>query len=304
MYDFTLITYQELIDLDPDDDLLRQELVSRGKRVQVAVWNDSGIDWSKSGVCVVRSTWDYHQSLDQFLAWMEKVDKTTSLVNPLSIMKWNCRKTYLRDLSDRGIPIAPTIFVEPEAHAKSGDRLIGILEEQGWKDAVVKPSIGLATSGVRRVSLASRTAAEDESHFRKLLCKGTVLVQEFMPTVYSIGERNLIFLGGTFSHAIRKSPFQKLAIARHAGEEPAVATEKDLTVADQILRALPIVPSYARIDLLEDDHGTVRLMELELIEPSLFLSMHAPAARRFADILCGIQSKPSPPTPAVVVSVP
>ncbi|MBY0546410.1 MAG: hypothetical protein K2W95_03915 [Candidatus Obscuribacterales bacterium] len=287
MYDFTFVTYSELPNLDPDDVLVRNELEKRGMRVRAAIWNDAGVDWSVSGICVVRSTWDYHVQPELFVQWMCRVNALTNLLNPLDLMVWNCRKTYLRDLRDKGVSIVPTEFVDK---GESPESLVAILERRGWSEAIVKPMIGLATFGVRKVSLHS-SEAEDQEHFENLLRKGTVLVQEYMPAVKTSGEKAFAFVNGQFSHCVRKSAFQKLAVAGKAGEEPAVAAEDELSTARKILATLNTVPAYARVDLVRDPQGAPVLMELELIEPSLFVAMDSKAPAFFAEALCDIRTK-------------
>lgn len=287
MYDFTFVTYSELPNLDPDDVLVRKELEKRGMRVRAAIWNDADVDWSISGICVVRSTWDYHVQPEKFVQWMCRVNALTTLLNPLDLMVWNCRKTYLRDLQSKGVAIVPTEFVD------KGERpaLAAILERRGWAEAIVKPMVGLATFGVRKVVLHSFEADADQAHFENLLSKGTVLVQEYMPAVKTSGEKALSFMNGQFSHCVRKSAFQKLAVAGKAGEEPAIAAEDELEAARKILATLNTVPAYARVDLVRDSAGVPALMELELIEPSLFVAMDSKAPVFFAEALCDIRTK-------------
>lgn len=296
MYDFTFVTYSELPNLDPDDVLVRKELEKRGMRVQAAIWNDEDVDWSKSGICVVRSTWDYHLQPEKFVQWMCRVNALTTLLNPLELMVWNCRKTYLRDLQSKGVSIVPTEFADKVEHPES---LAAMLERRGWPEAIVKPMVGLATFGVRKVSLHSSEAAADQAHFENLLSKGTVLVQQYMPAVKTSGEKALSFVNGQFSHCVRKSAFQKLAVAGKAGEEPAIAAEDELAAARKILATLNTVPAYARVDLVRDPAGVPALMELELIEPSLFVSMDSKAPAFFAEALCDIRTKLMAPAPTL-----
>lgn len=283
MYDFTFVTYSALPDLDPDDALVRRELEARGMRVRPAIWNDANVDWSVSGVCVVRSTWDYHEFTEQFVQWMHEVNAVTTLLNPLDLMIWNCRKTYLRDLQAKGVAIVPTEFVDKTERKES---LTELLQRRQWQNAIIKPMVGLATFGVRKVSLGSSEVAADEAHMESLLERGTVLVQEYMPAVKTTGEKALSFVNGKFSHCVRKSAFQKLAVAGKAGEELAEAADDELKAALKVLETLPVVPAYARVDLVRDPQGTPVLMELELIEPSLFVGMDPKAPSRFAEALC------------------
>ncbi len=288
MFDFTLVTYKDLPDLDPDDELLKWALLARGMSVQAAVWNDPTVDWKKSGICVVRSTWDYHCAHDEFVEWMNRVDSLSTLMNPFKMMKWNSRKTYLKDLANKGIPIVPTVFLEPGENRPS---VQDILDEFGWSEGVLKPTVGLATSGVRRVSSPSADPEGDELHVTELLASGTTLLQEFMSEVHGSGERALVFIGGEYTHCVKKAAFQKLAVAGHAGERISTVEPDELEIARLVLSTLDTVPLYARVDLIRDSKGLPALMELELIEPSLFLTMNIPAAERFAGVLCAFRAE-------------
>lgn len=297
MYDFTLVTYDALPELDPDDRLLYDALTDRGHRVRIAIWNEPVVDWSLSGICVVRSTWDYHLDPAAFIAWLHKVNAVTTLVNPLDLMVWNSHKTYLRDLQTAGVTIVPTVFLDRDATAPGSTSVDTILEANGWTEGIIKPSIGLATSGVRRVARGEGVCqggdSGADSHLNGLLNRGTVLVQEFMPAVFGRGERSLSFVNGEFTHCVKKAAFQKLAKAGHAGEEFAVAEPDELQAAKFILSTLKCTPLYARVDLVRNTDDVPALMELELIEPSLFMSFFPECAERFANALCQVRHQSS-----------
>lgn len=278
----SLITYAKLPELDPDDRLLSEALKAKGIDARPAVWNDSQIDWRQAGICILRSTWDYHEHYQEFLEWVGQVSVHTSLINPEELIVWNSRKTYLKDLQEKGIPIVPTVFVE-QNNKKS---LREILAQEGWDKAVIKPAVGLSTSGVITVSVTDAENLEQgEEHLRHLTTSDTALVQPYMKAVSEYGERALIFLDGVYSHAIKKAPFQKMAVAGKAGETKASASDAELAAANKILSVLDQTPLYSRIDLIPDENGTPLLMELELVEPSLFLRFSPEAADKFAEII-------------------
>lgn len=278
--DFALVTYRDLPQLDPDDQLLLNELQQRGYTCQPVVWNEN-FDWSSTHNAVIRSTWDYHLHFEKFTDWINDASDKTQLWNSAGLMRWNSHKTYLRDLQEQEIPIVPTRWVNQSDTAD----LREIMAAEGWTEAIVKPTVGLATFGVKRVSSEPRSLKAGQEHLDSLSRSSQVMIQKYMPSVTTYGERALTFFGKQFSHAVSKSAFQELAHAGHAGEKAVEATAQEVFAAVRVLDCLPQVPLYARVDFAPDEAGVPRLMELELIEPSLFLSFSAGAAAKFADVL-------------------
>ena len=281
MPDFTFVTYDGLPDLDPDDGLAVAALARRGLTAMPAVWNDPDVDWARAGICIIRSTWDYHLDHRRFLSWAEAVSAVTQLWNPLDVVRWNSHKAYLRDLAERGAPVVPTVWLPAGAPAD----LLTLLRERGWRRAVVKPAVGLATRGVMLVDLDSDPIASAQRHVEELLAEHDVMVQPYIASVRRYGERALVFIDGVYSHAVQKTAFQPLAAAGEAGETAITAEEDEIAVAARVCAMAPQRVLYARVDLVRDDEGRPTVIEFELVEPSLFLSLHPPAAERFASAL-------------------
>ena len=279
--DFTFVTYEGLPDLDPDDRLAVTELATRGLKAVPAVWNDPAVDWARAGICVIRSTWDYHLAHERFLQWAERVSRVTQLWNPLPIVRWNAHKRYMQELSDRGASVVPTAWLPAGSKAD----VAALLRAHGWNRAVVKPAIGLATRGVMRIDDAEESLRQAQAHVAALLEEYDVMVQPFMASVDSYGERALVLIEGAYSHATRKTAFQKLAAAGEAGETPVEADADEIAVARRVVTMVPEPWLYARVDLVRDDANRPIVIELELVEPSLFLGMHPAAPARFADAL-------------------
>jgi D-alanine-D-alanine ligase-like ATP-grasp enzyme len=183
----------------------------------------------------------------------------------------------LSDLASKGVSVVPTVWLKARSRADLRTTLTGA----GWPEAVVKPAIGLSTYGVRRVS----GSTQDQAHLDELLLEHDVMVQPFVTSVQDYGERALMFINGTYSHAARKTAFQALLPTGEAGEAPAEATGAEIAVAVKAMQSLPAPALYARVDLVLDATGEPLVIECELIEPTLFLSMHPRAAHRFADAL-------------------
>jgi glutathione synthase/RimK-type ligase-like ATP-grasp enzyme len=277
MTDFTFVTYSGMPELDADDRLAVDVLAQRGYEVATAVWDDPAVHWSGAGTVIIRSTWDYNLKHEAFLAWAQSVTRVAPLYNPLELVRWNIHKSYLSDLASKGVSVVPTLWLA----AKSQAELRTVLAAAGWPEAVIKPGIGLSTYGVRRVS----GTAQDQAHLDGLLVEHDVMVQPFIKSVQDYGERSLMFINGTYSHAARKTAFQPLLPTGEAGETPAEATGAEIAVAAKAMQALPTAALYARVDLVHGAAGEPLVIECELIEPTLFLSMHPRAAHRFADAL-------------------
>lgn len=281
MPDFTFVTYAGLPALDPDDRLAVVELERHGSSVAAQVWNDPAVDWAQAGTVVIRSTWDYHLDHQGFLSWVDRVAAVTTIWNPSALVRRNSMKTYLRDLERSGVPIVPTVWIEPGGTCD----LHHLMRDRRWEKAVVKPVVGLSTAGVRMVAPGDEDA---QAHLDALLRTGGAMVQPFVPSVSTYGERALVHIGGAYSHAVRKTAFQPLAVAGEAGEVPAFATPEERAVADRAIATLDTPWLYARVDVVSDESGNPLVMELELIEPSLFLSLDAGAPKRFADALLAV----------------
>lgn len=276
---FAFVTYDGLPNLDPDDSLLKDELVKREHSVDACIWDHQSIDWSHYDVTIMRSAWDYHLKLEQFYAWMEKVDRVSKLLNPLKTMKWSSHKTYLRELQEAKLPVIDTEWIS------KGGSVEGVFDKLHWDKVIVKPAVGLATFGVKKFALDVEGRKQAEAHAKELAKTEDVMIQPFLSAVDDYGERALMFLGGEYSHTIRKSSFQILAPAGHAGESSVPDDEEEISVARKVIAFLPEKPLYARVDLIRDADNKPKLLELELVEPSLFISCYPSAALKFADAL-------------------
>jgi glutathione synthase/RimK-type ligase-like ATP-grasp enzyme len=277
-----LVTYAELPGLTDDDRLLAEALTERGADVEAAVWSDHGIDWPSFDAVVVRSCWDYFHRPDEFLRWLSRLEaEGAHVLNPAPLLRWNARKTYLRDLESRGIAVVPTHWLaRGEASSLAATR-----RDAGWSELVIKPAISGSAFDTWRSSPGDE--ARDDLRLAAMTARGDVLVQPLLDEIASDGEWSLVFVDGVYSHAVLKRTREgdfRVQI-EHGGT--FAATEPPRDVIDQsaaALRAAPLDDSpalYARVDGCVVD-GRLMLMELELIEPVLFLGVSAAAARRLA----------------------
>jgi glutathione synthase/RimK-type ligase-like ATP-grasp enzyme len=292
----TFVTYHALPHLSDDDRLAADALAQRGVDVVPARWDDPAVRWEAFDLVVVRSCWDYHLRAPEMRAWLDRLDATGARTwNPTALLRWNMDKRYLRDIAARGIPVVPTRWVA------AGDdvTLAGALAERGWARAVVKPVVS-ASAHDTWVTTADR-AVEDEARFREV-ARGGAMVQGFVDAVVEDGEWSVIFFRGRFSHAVLKRP--RAGDFRVQAEKGGTATltEPPPGLVDAAMRALAAAPTptlYARVDGCMVD-GAFVLMELELLEPSLFLACDPTAAARFADAIVDVSAATSaaPPSPA------
>lgn len=273
-----LVTGARMPKPDPESHLLVAALAELGIAADVLPW-DSATDWAAYPLVVVRTPWEYFARLDAFLAWCARVETATRLVNPRAIVAWNSHKGYLRELAARGLPVVPTLWLErgsPDGAAR--------LAAATWPQVVVKPAVSIGAIGTR---LDAPGAAGCRAHVEALLTEGDVMVQPYLPGIAESGEVSLIFFAGRFSHAIRKRPkagdyrVQDLYGGTVETCQPAA---DEIELAGTALQLTPVPTTYARVDLVRHD-GRPLIMELELIEPELFLGASPEAARRFAAAL-------------------
>jgi glutathione synthase/RimK-type ligase-like ATP-grasp enzyme len=273
-----LCTWSDPSYVDPEPPLIARTLSERGHQADVQVWHDGEVDWSGYDLVVIRSTWDYFGRLEEFLSWVDGVASVTRIVNPSTVIRWNSHKGYLAELGDHGIPVLPSLAL-PRRAVGAVDQLLAA----GWDDVVIKPAV----DGGARLALRTRaTAPEAADHLCRLVDEGDVIVQPFAPSV-TLGETSLFFFGADFSHAVRKVPKagDYRVQGHHGGSEQAhQPTGGELEVAHAAMALAPAPLAYARADFIDVD-GQPTLMELELIEPDLFLRMDSRAVGRFADLV-------------------
>jgi glutathione synthase/RimK-type ligase-like ATP-grasp enzyme len=263
--------------LKADDDLLLEALRGRGAEAVSVVWDEEGVDWGDFDLCLVRSTWDYHEKYGEFLAWTRRVEAESALRNPAEVIAWNSDKTYLRKLAERGIRTVPTAWVGRGADAD----LEAILAERGWEEAVVKPVVDLGAKNLLRVRRGEGSAALED-----VLRRHDAMVQPFLPSLEDQGETSLVFIAGELSHAVRKRPAQGDFRVQSIWGGTASRTEPEaprVELAERALALLDEPPLYARVDLVAGPAGAPCLIELELIEPNLYMIEDPPAAEKLAE---------------------
>ena len=260
-----LATSDELPELDPDSQLLLPALAAAGVDARPAVWSDPAVDWASFDAVVIRSTWDYFDREAAFVAWVERAGAEASrFFNPPEAVLWNAHKTYLRDLGERGVPVVDTRWVAA-----------GEIASVEYEAGIVKPAVSGGAQGLRRVGRGDRLVAEED-----------LLVQPFLASIVDEGELSLFYAAGAFTHMVRKVPAS--GDIRVQPEFGSVVTLEQpdgeaSSVAQQVLDAIEHDLLYARVDLVRAADGTLRLIELEIIEPQLYLRWAPPGtAGRYA----------------------
>jgi glutathione synthase/RimK-type ligase-like ATP-grasp enzyme len=273
-----LVTCHALPDLSDDDQHALPALTSRGIIGRPVVWNDPTIRWSAYDMVVIRSAWDYYHQPAAFAAWVDRLDQDgVPLWNTPRIVRANLDKRYLATLAEAGVPTVPTLWL----HA--GANIAQLLSDHGWTEAVIKPVISAAAHRTHRLT------AGDQRVFDSVAQHGPVMLQPYLPEIETTGEWSLIYLGGAYSHAVRKIPragdFR--VQPQHGGQTTREAPPDAVrAAADRLLRELPDPLLYARVDGIEHNgDGQFLLMELELIEPRLFFEYAHDACERFADAI-------------------
>lgn len=285
MKPIALATYRDLPELAASDQLAVAALRARGLAAEAVRWDDPAADWRRFAAVIVRSCWDYTARLDEFLAWADRVAELTALWNPAALVRWNARKTYLRELGERGIEIVPSEWLAPGDSASLAD----LIEARGWDEVVIKPIVSASAVDTWRIDRARR--AIGEGILDRLRRGPGAIVQPFLSEIASAGEWSFVFFAATgYSHAVykRPRPGDFRVQLEHGGtirrrQPPPVLLAQARAAAD----AIPGPWLFARVDGVEIA-GRLRVMEIECIEPELFLAGDDAAAARFADAIAAV----------------
>lgn len=289
---FTLgfVTCLDLGGIVPDDRLIGEALAVRDVTVCEVPWDADG---PLPGVdaYVIRSPWNYHLYPERFEAWIDRAASIAPVFNDPATIRWNAHKSYLFDLEAAGVTIAPTVLCKAGEHHD----LAAIMQERHWREVIIKPAISASSyltaivgatphPALQVDDLQSRFIENGQEHLDRILESRDALVQPFMPEIFTRGERSLVYIDGVYSHCVQKDAFT----TGPGGGHRADADAKERRIAERALATLSSVPLYARIDLLRNADGTEHLMELELIDPELYMRYDGDAPRRFAETLMNL----------------
>lgn len=258
-------TCKTLPEVDADEAPLATALAAAGIDAQLLAWDDPAVDWDARIPTIIRSTWNYALQLDAFLAWVDRVAGAAPLLNPADVVRGNVRKRYLLELAARGVPVVPTTLVE-RGHT------IDVPRER----VVIKPEVGAGSLETRVFAAGDRAALD---HLAMITARGAALVQPYVASVDDYGERSLVWIDGELTHAIRKTPRFSGDSERIDGPFPIAPDER--AVAEAALAPYADRILYGRCDMARDASGQPMIMELELVEPSLFFARQPASLDRY-----------------------
>jgi len=274
------VSYDQLV-----VDLLRQSDVT----VDEISWRAENVDWNQYSLVVIRSPWDYQQAPLAFLQALEQIHQSNAvLLNSLEVVHWNIRKHYLRELEQKGVRIVPTLWLQ----SPSVEQLTAAFDTLQTEEIVGKPLIGANADHAFRLPRTAPQTNFERAH--AAWNNTTALIQPFVPSILDTGEFSLIYFDNQFSHAIRKVPRSSdfRVQEEHGGRIESCQPDPDLLeLASTCLQCLPECLLYARVDIVRLPNGLPAIMELELIEPSLYLAFDANSPARFATAI-GRRLKP------------
>ncbi|GMM71612.1 hypothetical protein MTsDn5_15640 [Alteromonas gracilis] len=264
------------------DELLVPYFNQKGWKVETVSWHTNAENWGRFDYVIVRSTWDYQQHAEAFLACLKQIDaSSTTLLNPLRLMQWNIEKYYLKDLQQKGVPIVKTIWETTFDNAV----IDKAFDEFSSGAIVIKPV--LSANADDTFKLERETWKESAGVLSNTFKQRDFMIQPFLSSIVEEGEYSLFYFGGAFSHAIKKVPQEGdfRVQEEHGGRlHPVSVDDVQLAVAEKALSAMPCNALYARVDLVRQNNNWA-IMELELIEPSLYFNLDEDSPVRFVEAL-------------------
>lgn len=279
MKKIAIVTYAENPSIQPDDLFFADVLKSRSIEISSVSWDDKNADWSDFDLVIIRSTWDYFKRENEFRLWLNDMEnQKVNLMNPVSVIRENMEKSYLKKFEQNGIQIIPTEWIQQDSH----ENLSEILKRKNWNEVVVKP---IVSAGSYETFVTSTDEAENgQVQFENILKNCGVMIQPFMKEIED-GEISMLFFNRKFSHAVIKKPKDgDFRVQPKFGSTISLyqPDEKLLKTARQIIEQVDQPLLYARVDGVISNNQFL-LMELELIEPMLFLSFDENSGHRFAE---------------------
>ncbi|NVO83950.1 ATP-grasp domain-containing protein [Hymenobacter terrestris] len=268
--------------VDDEDALLTRYLREQGHEVEPRIWSNPLVEWNRYDVVLLKSPWDYFDRVEEFMHWLDRLEREhVRLLNPVSIVRWNANKRYLLEMERAGVRIVPTRLL-PRGEAVDAAAL---LEEMGQEQIVVKPAV---SGGAKNTFIIGRNeTAVRQPQLTELVAQEDFLAQPFLSRIQEEGEWSLLYYGGEFSHAVLKTPKAGDFRVQHylgGAIAPREAPAHLRQAADRIVQQFAPGCLYARVDGLDQD-GELLLMELELIEPFLYLASDPQALPRYEQAL-------------------
>lgn len=251
-----------------EDQRLLQYLQEKGLEIQFEIWNNPAVNWEQFEAVILKSPWDYFDRFAEFSAWLDLLEqKRVYVLNPVKTVRWNADKRYLFDIEKSGLSIVPSKLLETAEDLN----LEPLFDTWQTENIVVKPVV---SGGAKNTFSIRRSEANTYTQeLTKLLQTEAFLAQPFMPEIQTEGEWSLVFFNGKFSHCVLKVPKSgDFRVQHYFGGAiiPATPPETVLRSAEKLMQAFGQGCLYGRVDGVLS-HGDFKLMELELIEPLLYL---------------------------------
>ncbi|MGD9682518.1 MAG: RimK family alpha-L-glutamate ligase [Candidatus Obscuribacterales bacterium] len=281
---FCFLTSDQYPSLEKDYQPAIACLQAKGHTACVRVWNDREVDWSLFENLVIASIWDYHRDLGSFRTWLSERARQSNVINSIDLIEWNLNKLYLKELEEAGVPVIPTLWAErPE------------IAGCPWQKVVIKPAVGAGSFGMRAFDL-NRQRDAAESHIAGLADRLPAMIQPELPSVSAEGEFVMVYFDGRFSHAaIRPLSGHQASVQDEIAAATLLEPEKEqLNIGGKVIECLPSKPCYARIDLVRDLENRYVVLEVELVEPSLFLKESPQAISAYTASLLAAAQQPAP----------
>lgn len=276
-----ILTCDQLPELTLQDQPLILELAKHDITASPVVWDNPNSNWNDFDYLIFRNTWDYFEKEVQFNLWLSQIEKLgIKTLNPITVIKHNKHKFYLREMKNQGITILPTVFIN-KTKALDLRKLI----PSHWEKAVIKPafSAGSYQTAVFEISDIDKI----NSQYQSIAAEKELLLQEFMPEIQTLGETSFIFFNKKFSHAVNKKPATgdfRIQV-QFGGKYNLIQPDKALVVkAQKIVDSYGENLLYARVDGIIIGNE-LHLMEVECIEPDLYLNLSEGALQRFSSAI-------------------
>lgn len=268
------------VEVDDDDEAVVAALRRAGAAARIEYWDDPSVDWAAADAVVIRSVWNYQGRRDDLVSWAADVGEVTSLFPDADVVRWNTHKSYLLELEDRGVPIVPTAWLG------RGDEvdLAALATSRGWDRVVAKPAVGAGSVGL--VVAPEPAVAQDE--FAALVADHDVLVQPLYDRIMTDGERSVVLVDGRVSHGLHKMPAAdevRVQVEFGGRYSPWDVDRETARLAEWTVESMGVDPLFARVDLVPSDDGTWHVIEVELVEPALFVDWAPGSADRLARAL-------------------
>ncbi|MBK7631890.1 MAG: hypothetical protein IPJ23_14515 [Ignavibacteriales bacterium] len=274
-----LLSMDSLENFHTYDKLLIEPMKTLGWMAEEISWRNENVNWADYDAVIVRSTWDYQNNPEKFIKVLEKINSVSYLENDLDLMKWNMNKNYLFALKQKGVAIVDTIW------EKGFNSVLakGYFDKHDTDEIIIKPNISANADNTFR--LTKEKLVENLSQLEKIFAGREFMVQPFLKNIVEEGEYSLFFFDGKFSHSVLKKPKEKdfRVQEEHGGNiKPKDVSSEIIVIAENIINKLSTIPLYGRVDLVRTSKNEFALMELELIEPSLYLNKDEQSPLRLA----------------------